>query len=116
MALRETGQGISSSPTSPTSSSSSPTQDGTSDQHQLFSKLLLLPGKVLGRALSLLLNRICSPCHHQSGWHSHMTALIFPAVLQEAWQGQGCLLGTIKAHLLMYLMSEALCTVSKRQN
>lgn len=45
-----------------------------------------------------------------------MTALIFPALLWGAWQGQGCLLGTIKAHLLLSLLPEALCTEAKRQD
>lgn len=101
--------------TSPTCSSSFPVQDRPSDQHQLLCKLLLLSEKTWTEPYPSSLIIFVPPCHHQSGWHSHMTTLIFPTVLREAWQGQGCLLRTIKAYLLMYLMSEALCTESKSQ-
>lgn len=103
---------------SPACSSALPTQDAAPDQQLLLSKLPPTSGK---RSRSQIepytscLTVFVPPCHHQSGWHLHMTALIFLTVLQEAWQGHGCLLGTIKAYLSVYLVAEALCTESKSQ-
>lgn len=112
IALCENGLGTSSSPTC---FSSFLTQNRTSDQHQLLSKLPPLSGKTWAEPHPSCLIVFVPLCHHQSGWHSHVTALIFPTVLREAWQGQCYLLRTIKAYLVMYLMSEALCTESKSQ-
>lgn len=72
-------------------------------------------GQILNRALDLLLNCVCSPVSPSVRLALADDSFDLPNCAAGGWQGQGCLLGTIKAYLSVYLVAEALCTKSKSQ-